>query len=86
MHIPVMPNKYRTLADGKELYVIWTPLWFDDVSANVSKQYNKHYNCYMTMGNLPGRLLQQEYFVLPVSTSPNATSGEQASAILKFIK
>jgi hypothetical protein len=81
-----MPNKYRELAQGRELLVIFTPLWFDDVSANVSKQYNKHINCYTTISNLPGKLLQQEFFVLPVSTSPHASTSEQASAILGFIK
>lgn len=80
-----MPNHHRIMASGRELYVIWIPLWFDDVSGNVSKQYNKHLNCYTTIANLPGQLLQQEFFVLPVTTSPNASTSEQASAILKFI-
>lgn len=74
------------MANGKELYVIWIPLWFDDVSGNVSKQFNKHLNCYTTISNLPGQLLQQEFFVLPVSTSPHASTGEQASAIVEMIR
>ncbi|KAF8237494.1 hypothetical protein L208DRAFT_1421556 [Tricholoma matsutake] len=45
-------------------------LYCDDVSGNKSKQYNKHINMYM-----------QEYFVCFVSTSPNATSLEQFSAL-----
>jgi hypothetical protein len=81
-----MPNPLRKLADDKELYVVMLPLWCDDVSGNRSKQYNKHINTYMVNSNLPGRLLQQEYFVRFVSTSPYATSPEQLSAVLGDIK
>jgi hypothetical protein len=84
--VPKMPNDLRVLADGEELYVVMLPLWCDDVSGNRSKQYNKHINIYMANSNLPGCLLQQEYFVRFVSTSPHATSPEQLLAILDDIK
>jgi hypothetical protein len=38
---PVMPNPYCKLAGGQELYMIWMLLQIDNVSANVSKLYNK---------------------------------------------
>ncbi|KZP11281.1 hypothetical protein FIBSPDRAFT_899076 [Athelia psychrophila] len=66
-------------ADNEELYVVMVPIWCDNVSGNLSKQYNKHINIYMANLNLPKRLLQQEYFVRFVSTSPHATSSEQFS-------
>ncbi|KAJ3859492.1 hypothetical protein EV359DRAFT_75589 [Lentinula novae-zelandiae] len=73
------------MEDGYDLYDVFIPLWADDVSGNKSKQYNKHINMYTVNSNLPGRLLHQEYFVQFVSTSPNATSPEQFSAIKDMI-
>ncbi|KAF8874151.1 hypothetical protein CPB84DRAFT_1690343 [Gymnopilus junonius] len=72
-----MPNPLCKIAKDKDLFVIMMPLWCDDVSGNKSKQYNKHINMYAVNGNLPGRLLQQEYFIQYVSASPHATAPEQ---------
>jgi hypothetical protein len=82
-----MPHPYRQLVDeDEELLVIWVPLWSDDVSANRSKQFNKHLNIYLANGNLPGALLQQEFFVHFASTSGHASTAEQMSAILQRIR
>ncbi|KAJ6456513.1 hypothetical protein C8R45DRAFT_1056469 [Mycena sanguinolenta] len=83
---PKMPNPLRELAQGEDLYVVMVPIWADDVSGNKSKQYNKHINMYLANSNLPGQLLQQEYFVRFVSTSPHATSPEQFSALKEQIQ
>ncbi|KAJ6624719.1 hypothetical protein B0H10DRAFT_2162124 [Mycena sp. CBHHK59/15] len=77
---------WAEIARGDDLYVVMVPLWADNVSGNKPKQYNKHINMYMANSNLPGKLLQQEYFVRFVSTSPHATSPEQFSAIKEQIQ
>jgi hypothetical protein len=81
-----MPNPLCTIAGEDDLYVVMVPMWADDVSGNKSKQYNKHMNMYMANSNLPGRLLQQEYFVRFVSTSLHTGSPEQFSAIKEQIQ
>ncbi|THU77701.1 hypothetical protein K435DRAFT_701826 [Dendrothele bispora CBS 962.96] len=84
--VPAMPNPKRDLVGKDEdLYVVMIPIWADDVSGNKSKQYNKHINLYMENSNLPARLLQQEYFVNFLSTSPNASSPEQFSEIRNIV-
>ncbi|KAJ3978510.1 hypothetical protein F5890DRAFT_1422552, partial [Lentinula detonsa] len=86
LNAPRMPNPLRALAGGDDLYIVMVPLWCDDVSGNKSKQYNKHINIYSVNGSLPGQMLQQEYFVNFVSTSPNATPLEQFRSLRDEIR
>ncbi|KAJ6616562.1 hypothetical protein B0H10DRAFT_1949032 [Mycena sp. CBHHK59/15] len=72
-----IPNKFRTIDNGEDLF----PVWADDVSGARSKQYQKHINVYTANANLPGQLLQQEYFVRFVSTSPHAGALEQLKVV-----
>ncbi|KAJ7197514.1 hypothetical protein B0H12DRAFT_1037871 [Mycena haematopus] len=82
-----MPNEMRKLVgEDEDLFVVMAAPWADDVSGNKSKQYNKHMNMYTGNGCLPGRLLQQEYHVHYVSTSPNASSAEQFSAFRDHVR
>ncbi|KAJ7213834.1 hypothetical protein GGX14DRAFT_392616 [Mycena pura] len=82
-----MPNKMRDLVGNNEgLFVVMVSPWSDDVSGNKSKQYNKHINVYAQNSCLPGRLLQQEFHMHYVSTSPHASSAEQFAALRDHIK
>jgi hypothetical protein len=81
-----MPHPMRSLAEDEDVIVVFMPLWADDVSGNRSKQYNKHMNVLGVNSNLPGKLLNQEFFQHFISTSQHASSAEQYSAILNMIK
>ncbi|KAK7461424.1 hypothetical protein VKT23_008602 [Stygiomarasmius scandens] len=84
--VPVMPNpKCALVGKDEDLYVVMIPMWANDVLGNKSKQYNKHINLYTQNSNLPARLLQQEYFVNFVLTSPHASAPEQFAEIRKIV-
>jgi hypothetical protein len=76
-----MPNPVREIAKGCPVFSLHIVPWSDDVSGNVSKQFNAHMNLYMASANLPHRKVSQEFFVCFCSTSPHASSGEQFDAL-----
>ncbi|KAJ7466179.1 hypothetical protein B0H11DRAFT_1733316 [Mycena galericulata] len=81
-----IPNQFRAIDNGEDLFTVWVPVWADDVSGARSKQYQKHLNVYTANANLPGQLLQQEYFVRFVCTSPHAGALEQLKVVVDQVK
>ncbi|KAJ6559708.1 hypothetical protein B0H19DRAFT_944520 [Mycena capillaripes] len=81
-----IPNQFRAIDNGEDLFTVWVPVWADDVSGARSKQYQKHLNVYTANANLPGQLLQQEYFVRFVCTSPHAGALEQLKVVVSQVK
>ncbi|KAJ7790376.1 hypothetical protein B0H14DRAFT_3115559 [Mycena olivaceomarginata] len=85
--VPAMPNPMcKLVGDDEDLFVLMASPWADDVSGNRSKQYNKHMNMCTGNGCLPGRLLQQEFHVHYISTSPHATSAKQFATFRNHVK
>ncbi|KAL0569113.1 hypothetical protein V5O48_012856 [Marasmius crinis-equi] len=81
-----IPNINRKIDGGEDLFLSWWSPWSNDVSDARSKQYQKHMNIYAHHINLPGQLLQQQYFVHPISTSLHAGSLEQFKPILNQVR
>ncbi|THU95803.1 hypothetical protein K435DRAFT_819604 [Dendrothele bispora CBS 962.96] len=76
-------NPLRKQAQGRPMFRLRVIPWSDDVSGNVSKQYNAHTNIYITNANLPHAKLSQEFFMRFCSTSSHASSTEQFVALLQ---
>ncbi|KAF8062389.1 hypothetical protein FPV67DRAFT_1422187 [Lyophyllum atratum] len=68
-----MPHPLRAKAGSRPVYSIPLAIFIDDVSGNKSKQWNKHFSCYMSNGALPRAKLEEEFHVRFVATSPYAT-------------
>ncbi|KAJ6458275.1 hypothetical protein C8R45DRAFT_1221656 [Mycena sanguinolenta] len=68
-----MPHPLRKKAGSRMVYPIPLIIFIDDVSGNKSKQWNKHFSCYMSNGAVPRTKLENEFHVRFVATSPFAS-------------
>ncbi|KAL4077477.1 hypothetical protein J3A83DRAFT_4356530 [Scleroderma citrinum] len=57
----------------------------DDVSGNVSKQWNKHHVVYMSNASMPQEMLEKEFCVCFVSSSPHAAPLELMQGVKESI-
>ncbi|KAG2353131.1 hypothetical protein BDR07DRAFT_1454650 [Suillus spraguei] len=57
----------------------------EDISGNISKQWNKHHTIYMSNANLPREMLEKEFFMRFVMSSPHAAPMELMRAMKQFI-
>jgi len=81
-----MPHPLREIAGDRLVYSVPIIVFIDDVSGNKSKQWNKHFLCYMSNGSLPREKLDQEFDVRFVTTSPNASPLEIMQGVCKAIE
>ncbi|KAH7322258.1 hypothetical protein B0J17DRAFT_582524 [Rhizoctonia solani] len=80
-----MPHKLRAVAGSQPVYLIPLIIFMDDVSGNVSKQWNKHFSCSLSNATLPCKELHTKSNVRFVSTSPHATPLELMHGICSSI-
>ena len=76
-----MPHPFRAKAKGRMVYAVPVILFMDDVSGNITKQWNKHHVVYLSNVNLPRQMLDKEQCVRFVSSSPHATPSELMDAM-----
>ncbi|KAG2089052.1 uncharacterized protein F5147DRAFT_748387 [Suillus discolor] len=67
------------------VYAIPLIIFMDDVSGNVLKQWNKHHAIYISNANLPCEMLEKEFFVRFVTSSPHTAPMELMRAMKESI-
>ncbi|KAG2120871.1 uncharacterized protein F5147DRAFT_741763 [Suillus discolor] len=67
------------------VYTVPLIIFMDDVSGNISKQWNKHHAIYMSNTNLPHEMLEKEFFVRFVTSSPHVAPMELMRAMKQSI-
>lgn len=85
-YVAQMPHPLRALAGDRMMYSVPINVFLDDVSGNISKQWNKHFSCYISNGLLPREKLMEEFHVRFVATSPTATPLEIMQGVQSFIE
>lgn len=79
-----MPSPIRTKSQGRPVYACPGILFIDDMSGNVSKQWNKHYSVYFSNGALPYEEIEKEYNTHFVCTSQTADPLEMMDAVCEM--
>lgn len=67
------------------VYSVPLIIFMDDVSGNVSKQWNKHIVVYRSNASLPQEMLEKEFCIQFVTGSPHATPMELMTAVKECI-
>jgi hypothetical protein len=67
------------------VYAVPLIIFMDNVSGNISKQWNKHFVIYMSNANLQCEMLDHEFFVQFVTSSPHASPMELMDAMKQSI-
>lgn len=62
-------------------YAVPLIVFMDDVSGNISKQWNKHFVIYLSNASMPRETLDKQFFVRFFTSSPNASPTELMHAL-----
>ena len=81
-----MPHPMRAKANGRMVYAVPLIIFMDDVSGNVSKQWNKHHVIYMSNANLTREMVEKEFCIRFVTSSPHASPMELMAAMRDSIR
>ncbi|KAF8840259.1 hypothetical protein BDN67DRAFT_880617, partial [Paxillus ammoniavirescens] len=74
-------NPLRAKSQGRMVRAVPLIIFMDDVSGNISKQWNKHHTIYMSNANLPREMLEKEFCIQFVTGSPHAAPMELMQAM-----
>ncbi|KIO08465.1 hypothetical protein M404DRAFT_134486, partial [Pisolithus tinctorius Marx 270] len=85
-HAELMPNPLREKSRGRMVLTVPLIVFMDDVSGNISKQWNKHHVVYMSNASMPREMLEKEFCVRFVSSSPHAPPLELIGGVRKSIE
>jgi hypothetical protein len=77
-----MPHPMRETARGRLLYTVPVMLFMDDMSGNVSKQWNKHMAIYYSNAALPREIINKQWHVRFAAASPSAPPLELMQGIM----
>ncbi|KIJ15049.1 hypothetical protein PAXINDRAFT_163214 [Paxillus involutus ATCC 200175] len=81
-----MPNPLREKSGGCMVLTVPLIIFMDDVSGNISKQWNKHHVVYMLNASMPCEMLEKEFCVQFVSSSLHAPPLELIGGVKKSIE
>ncbi|KAF8840219.1 hypothetical protein BDN67DRAFT_990447 [Paxillus ammoniavirescens] len=81
-----MPNPLREKSGGRMVILVPLIIFMDDVLGNISKQWNKHHVVYMSNTLMPCEMLENEFCVWFVSSSPHAAPLELMCGVKESIR
>ncbi|EGO30569.1 hypothetical protein SERLADRAFT_432140 [Serpula lacrymans var. lacrymans S7.9] len=81
----LMPNPWCAKSGGHMVYSVPLIIFMDDVSGNISKQWNKHHAIYMLCANMPREMIEKEFYLCFVTSSLHATPMEMIHAMKESI-
>ena len=79
-------HKDRDVRKNMPIFVSCVKVFADDTSGNVSKQWNKHLNQYLSHDNLPRYMASMQSHVHFLSTSPALRINQQFDCLRKLIE